>query len=161
RCFGVAATVQLPGLPTSIVVDTKARTVSLTGYRPPSAPLQAYVRVNGLIDALPDVRALATLSGLPSPLDLTVGPATFEGSTLDAQYHASAPLGDLRIDAQATTTNAQFPELRGSLSIHKLPAAVHITGQFGAQNIVSVDDSAPNWPVMCTAAGSLWMLRLP
>ncbi|HKN53744.1 MAG TPA: hypothetical protein VJX66_14680, partial [Amycolatopsis sp.] len=153
RCFGVAATVQLPGLPTSIVVDTKARTVSLTGYRPPSAPLQAYVRVNGLIDALPDVRALATLSGLPSPLDLTVGPATFEGSTLDAQYHASAPLGDLRIDAQATTTNAQFPELRGSLSIHKLPAAVHITGQFGAQNIVSVDDSAPIDSIAVTVTG--------
>jgi hypothetical protein len=143
-CLGLTAIVHLPGLPTGLTVDTKARTVVLTGYRPPSGvPLQAYVRLSGLVDALPDVRALASLSGLPSALDLTVGPMNFNGSTVDAGYTASAPLGTLTLDGQATTIDAQFPELRGKVTADKLPASLHITGTFGQKTTVRVDDSAP------------------
>ncbi len=143
KCLGLTAIVDLPGLPTGITVDTRSRTVALTGYRPPGAPLQAYVRLSGLIDDLPDIRAQATLSGLPSPLDLTVGPVNFSGGTLDATYQASAPLGSLRVDGQATTTDAQYPELRGRVEVAKLPASLHVTGRFGQQTVVHVDDSAP------------------
>lgn len=142
RCMGLTAILNLPGLPTSVTVDTQARTVAVTGYAPPAAPLQAYVRLSGLITSLPDVRALATLSGLPSPVDFTVGPLNFAGSTLDAKYTASAPLGSLELDGQATTTDAQFPELRGRATVSNLPASMHVSGQFGQQTIVHVDDSA-------------------
>jgi hypothetical protein len=63
RCMGLTAILNLPGLPTSVTVDTQARTVAVTGYAPPAAPLKAYVRLSGLIGSLPDIRALATLSG--------------------------------------------------------------------------------------------------
>ncbi|NUP50642.1 MAG: hypothetical protein HOW97_25515 [Catenulispora sp.] len=142
HCFGLSAILNLPGLPTSVVVDTKARTVAVTGYAPPASALQAYVRLSGLIDSLPDVRALATLSGLPSPVDFTVGPMDFNGSSVDAKYTASAPLGTLTLDGQATTTNAQFPELRARVSAGKLPASFHLTGQFGQSTSVHLDDSA-------------------
>ena len=142
RCFGLSAILNLPGLPTSVVVDTKARTVAVTGYAPPTSALQAYVRLTGLIDSLPDIRALATLSGLPSPVDFTVGPMDFNGSSVDAKYSASAPLGTLTLDGQATTTNAQFPELRARVSAGKLPASFHLTGQFGQATTVHLDDSA-------------------
>ncbi len=143
RCLGLTAIINLPGLPTSVTLDTQARTVAVTGYAPPSQPLRAYLRLNGLITALPDIRALATLSGLPSPVDFTVGPMNFSGTTVDAKYTASAPLGSLEIDGQATTTNAQFPELRARATATTLPASMHVSGQFGQQTIVHVDDSAP------------------
>ncbi|KPH99553.1 hypothetical protein OK074_0682 [Actinobacteria bacterium OK074] len=153
-CLGLTAIVHLPGLPTGLTVDTKARTVALTGYRPPTGvPLQAYVRLSGLVDALPDVRALASLSGLPSPLDLTVGPMNFNGSTVDAGYTASAPLGTLTLTGQATTTNARFPELRGRVTAEKLPARLHVTGTFGQKTTVHVDDSAPVDAIGVTVTG--------
>jgi hypothetical protein len=142
RCMGLTAILNLPGLPTSVAIDTKARTVAVTGYAPPAVPLRAYVRLNGLINSLPDIRALATLSGLPSPVDFTVGPMDFAGSTVDAKYSASAPLGSLQLDGQATTTDAQFPELRGRATVSNLPASMHVSGQFGQRTIVHVDDSA-------------------
>ena len=142
RCFGLTAILNLPGLPTSVTVDTKARTVAVAGYTPPSSELQAYVRLTGLLDALPDIRALATISHLPSPVDFTIGPMDFNGSTVDAMYTASAPLGTLTLDGQATTTNAQFPELRARVTAGTLPARMHITGQFGQSTVVHVDDSA-------------------
>ncbi|OLE25807.1 MAG: hypothetical protein AUG49_09810 [Catenulispora sp. 13_1_20CM_3_70_7] len=143
HCFGLTAILNLPGLPTSVTVDTQARTVAVTGYAPPTSALQAYVRLAGLIDSLPDIRALATLSGLPSPVDFTVGPMNFNGSSVDAKYTASAPLGSLTLDGQATTTNAQFPELRARATAGKLPAGFHVSGQFGSSTVVHVDDSAP------------------
>lgn len=142
RCMGLTAILNLPGLPTSVIVDTQARTVTVTGYAPPSTPLQAYVRLSGLINSLPDIRALATLTGLPSPVSFTVGPMDFSGSTVDAKYTASAPLGSLELDGQATTTDTQFPELRGRATVSELPASMHVSGQFGQQTVVHVDDSA-------------------
>lgn len=142
RCMGLTAILNLPGLPTSVTIDTQARTVAVTGYAPPAAPLQAYLRLNGLIASLPDIRALATLSGLPSPVDFTVGPMNFSGSTIDAKYTASAPLGSLELDGQATTTDAQFPELLGRATVGNLPASMHVSGQFGQQTTVHVADSA-------------------
>jgi hypothetical protein len=142
HCLGLTSIINLPGLPTSVVVDTQTRTVAVTDYAPPSSKLQAYVRLSGLISSLPDIRALATLSGLPSPVNFTVGPMNFSGSTVDATYNASSPLGSLELDGQATTTNTQFSELRGRVTVGTLPASMHITGQFGQQTIVHVNDSA-------------------
>lgn len=143
HCIGLTAILNLPGLPTSVTVDTKARTVAVTGYTSPASALRAYLRLTGLIDALPDVRALATLSGLPSPVGFTVGPINFTGSAVDATYAASAPLGSLELDGQATTTDDQFPELRARATAGTLPASFHIIGQFGQTTTVHLDDSAP------------------
>lgn len=146
RCFGAVATLRMAGLPTLITVDTAAGTASFTGYQPPAAPLQAYLRLTGLLGSLPDVRVLATLSGLPSPLDLTVGPISFTPgapSRFDVGYRASSPLGSLRVDADATTTDATFPVLRTRATIPQLPAVLHATGQIGGVTRVALDDSAP------------------
>jgi hypothetical protein len=143
RCLGAVGTVHLPGLPTKVEVDTRARTVVLTGYRPPAAPLQAYLRLAGLVDALPDVRALASLSGLPAALDLTVGPVMVSGGTIGFRYAASAPLGTLRADADVTTTDATFPVVRGRAVVDRLPATVDVAGTVGDRTTVAVRDSAP------------------
>jgi hypothetical protein len=143
RCLGVVGTVHLPGLPTKLDVDTRARTVQLTGYHPPSAPLQTYLRLTGLVDNLPDVRALASLSKLPSALDLTVGPVDVSGGSIRFRYAASAPLGTLSFDADLATTDTTFRVVRGRAVVGNLPATVDITGTIGDRTTVAVRDSAP------------------
>jgi hypothetical protein len=147
RCLGLAGSINLPGLPTEVTVDLAKRTAVLTDYRPPAGePLQAYVRAIGLIDTLPDFRALATLSGLPTPVDLTVGPISVgsgKPTTVDVGYTASAPLGTLQVDVDASTTNADFPVVRGRARIGTLPASAHVTGTLGDQVTLAVRDSAP------------------
>jgi hypothetical protein len=144
QCLGAVANINMSGLPTSVVVDTVAGTVAFTGYQPPASTLSLYLRLIGLIGALPDVSAKVTLSGLPAALDFTAGPFTFgTGNSLDAQYHASAPLGTLSVDVNATTTNATFPLLRANATIADLPADVHLSGNFGSVNRIKLDDSAP------------------
>ncbi|OKI57966.1 hypothetical protein [Micromonospora sp. CB01531] len=142
RCLGLVGTVRLPGLPSNLAVDTRARTVVFTGYRPPAAPLQAYLRLAGLVDSLPDVRALASLSGLPAELDMTVGPVEVAGGSIDFRYTASAPLGSLRFDADVTTTDQAFPVVRGRATIGRLPATMHVNGTVGDRTTVAVRNSA-------------------
>ncbi|GLZ30303.1 hypothetical protein Lesp02_24920 [Lentzea sp. NBRC 105346] len=142
RCFGVVGTINLSGLPTSVVADLGARSVVLTGYQPPQAPLEAYLRLDGLLADLPDFRAKATLSGVPSPLDLTVGPISV-GTGLDVGYTASAPLGALQVDVDTTTTNQTFPVLRGRATVSKLPSTMRITGTLGDRTSIAVRNSAP------------------
>ena len=146
RCLGLVGNLNTPGLPTSVTVDPKAGTVAFTGYRSPSPTLTAYLRLIGLLAPFPDLKALATLTGLPSPLDLTVGPVSFatgDPAHLAVNYQASAPLGSLRVDADTTTTDPTFPVLRAQAIITRLPAALHITGQIGSQTMVDVNDSDP------------------
>ncbi|MET8757625.1 hypothetical protein [Lentzea sp. NPDC004782] len=152
RCFGVVGTVQLPGLPTGITIDLNARKVVLDDYRP-TAPLQAYVGVHGLIDRLPDFKALATLSGLASPVDLTVGPLDVADGRIDVGYTASAPLGTLTLEADARTTDARFPVLRAKGVAGKLPASMHLVGQLGDRTSVSMRNSAPVDEISLTVTG--------
>ncbi|WP_157984999.1 hypothetical protein [Lentzea terrae] len=142
RCFGVVGTVNLPGLPTGITIDLNARKVVLDDYRP-TAPLQAYVGVHGLVERLPDFKALATLSGLASPVDLTVGPLDVADGKIDVGYTASAPLGTLTLEADARTTDARFPVLRAKAVVGKLPASMHVVGTLGDRTSVSMRNSAP------------------
>ncbi len=146
KCVGAVANINLTGLPTTVTVDSNAGTVAFTGYQPPISTLVLYVRLIGLIDALPDVSARATLSGLPSSLDFTAGPFTLgtgDPTSLDAQYHGSAPLGALSVDVNATTTDPTFPLLRANAAVAGLPADFHLTGSLGTVSHVTVDNSAP------------------
>jgi hypothetical protein len=142
-CLGAVGTINLAGLPTEVVVDTAARTVALTGYQPPSPTLKAYLRLIDVVPTTPDARVLATLSDLPAELDLTVGPVVASGGQIDARYTASAPLGDLRIDADLRTTDATFPVIRGRATVDGLPQSVHVTGRLGQATEVVVDNSGP------------------
>lgn len=142
-CAGVVANVVLAGLPTSLVVDGSARTVSLTGYKPGSTPLTGYLHLaGGLLAGFTDLEALATLSGLPSSLDLTVGPFTFSGAGFDARYTASAALGSLTLAANAVRPDGSFPVLRAKASITSLPRSMRITGTFGGTTHLTVANSA-------------------
>lgn len=143
ECVGAVANIDLAGLPTTVTVDPATGTVSFTDYQPPAGQLLLYVRAIGLIDAVPDVAARATLSGLPSSLDFTAGPFEFGAGAFDAGYHASAPLGTLTVDVDARTTDPTFPLLRGRASVAELPARLHLTGTLGGVTHVTVDDSAP------------------
>ncbi|WP_054044260.1 hypothetical protein [Alloactinosynnema sp. L-07] len=152
RCFGVVGTVNLPGLPTSVVVDMKNRTFTLDDYRP-TAPLQAYVGVHGLIDRAPSFKALATLAGLASPLDLTVGPISVGDGKVDVGYTASAPLGKLTLDADVSTTDSRFPVLRAKGVVDSLPATLRVTGTLGDRTSVSMRNSAPVEEISLTVTG--------
>ncbi|SDI71511.1 hypothetical protein SAMN05192558_11711 [Actinokineospora alba] len=152
RCFGVVGTVSLPGLPTAITVDLNARTVVLDDYRP-TGPLQAYIGVHGLIDALPDFKAMATLAGVPSPVDLTVGPIDVGGGKVDVGYTASGALGTLTLDVDAHTTDQRFPVLRGKASVSKLPASMRVTGQLGDRTSLSMRNSASVDEIALTVTG--------
>lgn len=142
-CLAVVGTISMQGLPTEVTADLAARTVHLAGYRPPSDTLQAYVRLIGLIDAVPDLRAEATLVGLPGELDLTVGPVTVGGGTLNAGYTASAPLGALSLRAQADTTDEGFPHLRARAEISGLPQSLAITSTIAERTVATMTSSAP------------------
>ncbi len=142
-CLGAVGTVALAGLPTEVVVDTTTGTVGFTGYRPPSSTLEAYLRLVDIVPATPDARVLATLSDLPEELDLTVGPMEVDGGRVDARYQASAPLGNLRIDADLRTTDATFPVVRGRASIEGLPESLHVTGRLGQATEVVAESSRP------------------
>lgn len=141
-CVGLVGTINLPGLPAEVVVDTAAGTVSFADYQPPAAPLQAFVRLVGIIDSLPDLRAQATLSGLPSPLDFTLGPVEVGGSRVDVGYTASAPLGDLQLDADVRTTDEQYPVVRARASVTGLPQTLALSGEFGPETTVGIHNSA-------------------
>lgn len=141
-CVGLVGTVNLSGLPTEVAVDTADGTVRLTGYEPPDSPLQAFVRLVGLIDAVPDLRALATLSGLPSPVDFTVGPVELAGSRVDVGYTASAPLGNLRLDADLRTTNETFPVVRARATVDELPSTLAVSGELGSRTALGAHNSA-------------------
>jgi hypothetical protein len=157
KCLGAVANINMSGLPTSVVVDTVAGTIGFTGYQPPSSTLSIYLRLIGLITALPDVSAKLALSGLPASLDFTAGPFTFgTGNTVDASYSASAPLGTLTADVNATTTNATFPVLRANATIAQLPKSMHVHGSFGSINRITVTDSAatPSISAKVTSATS-------
>ncbi|SFB63438.1 hypothetical protein SAMN05216266_13510 [Amycolatopsis marina] len=152
RCFGVVGTVNLPGLPTGLTVDLTERQVVLDDYRP-TAALQAYIGVHGLIEGVPDFKAMATLDGLSSPMDLTVGPITVTGGTVDVGYTASAPLGTLSVEADARTTDQRFPVLRGKATVDQLPATMHLTGRLGGTTSVSMRNSAPVDDIAITVTG--------
>ncbi|NUT93333.1 MAG: hypothetical protein HOY78_15065 [Saccharothrix sp.] len=144
RCLGLAGTVRLPGLPTSLALNLTAKQVEFTGYtQPAGAPLTAYLEVDGLLAGLPRLEGLVRLDGLPAGLDLTVGPITVDGAParVDVGYRASAPLGTLRVDAEAATSTAHGT-LRGRATIAKLPATVHVVGTFDAVTTVGVHNSA-------------------
>lgn len=142
-CLAVVGTISMQGLPTEVTADLAARTVHLAGYRPPSDTLQAYVRLIGMIDALPDLRAEATLTGLPDELDLTVGPVTFGDGTIDAGYTASAPLGALTLRAQADTTYDGFPHLRARGEVSGLPRSLAIASTIAERTVATMTSSAP------------------
>lgn len=157
KCLGAVANINMSGLPTSVVVDTVAGTVAFSGYQPPSPTLSIYLRLIGLLTALPDVSAKLALSGLPASLDFTAGPFTFgTGNTVDASYTASAPLGTLSLDVNATTTNATFPVLRADATIAELPTSMHLHGSFGSLDRITVTDSAaiPSISAKVTSATS-------
>jgi hypothetical protein len=146
KCVGAVANINLAGLPTTVTVDSNNGTVSFTDYQPSASQLLLYVRLIGLIDAVPDVSARAALSGLPSSLDFTAGPFDFgtgDPASFDAGYQASAPLGTLSVDVNATTTNPTFPLLRANATVADLPGKFHLTGSLGGVSHVTVDDSAP------------------
>jgi hypothetical protein len=156
-CLGLVGTVNLPGLPTNVTVDLDARTVAFTGYRPPAAPLQAYVRLIDVIDALPDFRAAATLSQLPAALDFTVGPldvGTGATPSVDVRYTGSAPLGALRVDVDTTTTNGTYPVIRANATVARLPQSFHVTGQFGDRTSLAIRNSAPIDSIGVTVTGA-------
>ncbi|UVS77513.1 hypothetical protein [Actinokineospora sp. UTMC 2448] len=142
RCLGVAGTIRLPGLPTALSVDLAGREIEITGYTPPpGAPLTAYLEVIGLLPGLPRLEGQVELAGLPSNVDLAVGPITVEDapSRVDVGYRASAPLGTLRIAAEADTPST----LRARASIDRLPATARVTGTFDAVTRLGVHNSAP------------------
>lgn len=144
RCLGLVGTVRLPGLPTSLALDLAAKQVEFTGYsQPAGAPLTAYLEVDGLLAGLPRLEGLVRLDGLPAAVDLTVGPITVDGdpARVDVGYRASAPLGTLRVDAEAATATA-YGTLRGRATIAKLPATVHVVGTFDAVTTLGVHNSA-------------------
>jgi hypothetical protein len=142
-CLAVVGTISMQGLPTEVTADLTARTVHLAGYRPPSDTLRAYVRLIGMIDALPDLRAEATLTGLPDELDLTVGPVTVGDGSIDAGYTASAPLGALTLRAQADTTYDGFPHLRARGEVSGLPSSLAITSTIAERTVATMTSSAP------------------
>jgi hypothetical protein len=141
-CFGAVANVSLPGLPTKVDIDTQAGTVNLVGLHP-TGTLKVFAELAGLLGSgLPRVRALATISGLPSVLDLNVGP--FGADPADptrfrAGYSASDGLGHLQVDADADTTSS-LGTVRGQLIASDLPKSVSVTGKFGSQNHIDVVD---------------------
>jgi hypothetical protein len=141
-CFGAVANVILPGLPTKVDIDTEAGTVDLVGLHP-TGTLKVYAELAGLLgSSLPRVRALATITGLPSELDLKVGP--FGADPADptkfrAGYAASDGLGHLQVDADADTTSS-LGTIRGQLIASNLPKSVSVTGTFGSQSHIDVVD---------------------
>jgi hypothetical protein len=144
QCLGGVANISLAGLPTEVDVDTGVGTVGFTDYQPAAGALSIYLRLIGVLATVPDVSALATLSDLPAQLDFVAGPFTFgtgSPATIDAGYHASAPLGTLTVDVNAVTTNATFPVLRANATIAELPASMHVHGSLGDVNHITVTDS--------------------
>jgi hypothetical protein len=140
RCLGLVGTVNLPGFPTSIAVNLPAKQFEIAGYtQPAGAPLTAYAELIGLLPNLPRLEGLASLDGLPSNLDLTVGPITVDGNParVDVGYHASAPLGTLRVNAEAATATS-FGTLRGAAAVSRLPATLHVVGTFDAVTTLGV-----------------------
>ncbi|MCF4122632.1 hypothetical protein L1785_16765 [Antribacter sp. KLBMP9083] len=141
-CLGLVGTISMQGLPTQVTADLANRTVTLTGYRSPSDTLNAYVRLIGMIDDLPDLRAEAELTGLPDSLDLTVGPITVGDGTIRAGYDASAALGALTLRAQADTSYEAFPHLRARAEVSGLPQAFDLAAVIGQQTTVTMTNSA-------------------
>jgi hypothetical protein len=155
RCLGLAGTVHLPGLPTSLALNLAGKQIELTGYtQPAGAPLSAYLEVDGLLAGLPRIEGLVSLDGLPSNLDLTVGPLNVDGNParVDIGYRASAPLGTLRVDAEAATATA-YGVLRGHASVAKLPATLHVTGTFDGVTTLGVHNSAPIQEITAALSG--------
>ncbi|WP_157930760.1 hypothetical protein [Glycomyces xiaoerkulensis] len=153
-CLGVVATVNLPGLPTEAAVDLDSRTVELTGYEPPAADLQAYVRLIGLLDDLPDLSAEATLSDLPPSLDFAVGPITFGDGEIDLAYSSSEPLGDLTLEANADTVHPDFPHLRALASLTGLPQTFDLSADLAARTEVAMDNADPVDRLALTVTGA-------
>ncbi len=153
-CVGVVATANLPGLPTEIAVDLDSREIAITAWNPPPAvPFQAYVRLLGLVPTVPELEALVAIDGLPSPLDITIGPISLEGAgNLDVAYTASAAIGSLEVLLEAHDT-AAFGTLRGRATASPLPATLHIAAQFGSLTTVSIDNSAPIDAITATITG--------
>ena len=144
-CLGAVGTIDIAALPSLVVVDPAAGTVRLAGYRPEAGSLRAYIRLDGLLPQIPQLQALAALGGLPSPLDITLGPFSFDTddvTKLDVGYQASSGIGSLQVDAELDTTTS-FGDVRGRVRADGLPATLHVTGQFGSQSHVTVDDSGP------------------
>src|SRR5581483_1270942 len=132
-CFGAVANVNLPGLPTKVDIDTQGGTVNIVGLHP-SGDLKVFGELDNLISSLPQVRALATLTGLPNPLNITVGP--FGNDRADptkvvAGYTANHGFGSLIVDADATTTTT-LGAVRGRLFASNLPGTFSVTGKFGS-----------------------------
>lgn len=145
RCLGLVGTIRLTGLPAALSIDLVGKEIEITGYtQPAGAPLTAYLEVSGLLPGLPRLEGQVSLDGLPSNVDLTVGPITVDGNParVDVGYRASAPLGVLRIAAEADTSTS-FGTLRARASVDRLPATVRVTGTFDSVTKLGVHNSAP------------------
>ncbi|MFE0153338.1 hypothetical protein ACFWY5_39810 [Nonomuraea sp. NPDC059007] len=129
-CFGVRAHLDLTGLPEQVTVDTAAKTFTFSGYRPKSRTLRLYLHST----VLAQVTASATLRGLPERITkLDLGP--FEAGNAAYRIEPAATLGSLDL-------RAETGDIRGSLSIDPVPAAVAVQGSYGAQTRVRVRNSA-------------------
>ncbi|MFI6290554.1 hypothetical protein ACIBEJ_03175 [Nonomuraea sp. NPDC050790] len=129
-CFGVRAHVDLTGLPERVTVDTAAKTFTFSGYRPKTRTLRLYLHST----ALAQVKASATLRGLPERITrMDLGP--FEAGNAAYRIEPAATLGSLDLRAESG-------DVRGSLSIDPVPAAVAVQGSYGAQTRVRVRNSA-------------------
>ncbi|MGH9184493.1 MAG: hypothetical protein ACRD0U_01540, partial [Acidimicrobiales bacterium] len=83
-----------------MTIDLEDKRVIIEGYDPPGGALQVFVQLDDLIASVPHAAGLATLTGLPSSLDLTIGPFNFEDghvTTIDVGYTGSASVGSLQV----------------------------------------------------------------
>lgn len=144
RCFGVVGTVHLPVLRTAVSVDLADRTVTIGGAV--TGPLRVYVRLDGLISQIGRLRALATLTGLPSSLDITIGPFGIDSGDPSRvrveSVSTSGGFGAIQVDADADTTTA-FGDVRGRMTTVNAPAVLNATGQFGSVSRIDVAGSSP------------------
>ncbi|MBB5132354.1 hypothetical protein HNP84_002070 [Thermocatellispora tengchongensis] len=145
-CFGLRGYVGMR-LPAKVTVDLARRTASFSGYRPESGRLAVYL-AGSVLPPLP-VRAVATLDGLPpavtglalGPLETGTGAA---GGAIRAGYRLDPPsaIASLAVTAQADT-GGPYGVVRGRLELAPVPAAVSVTGTYGAKTRIAVANSGP------------------
>lgn len=131
-CFGLRARLDLT-LPDTFTVDPGRKTFTFTGYRPRDPRLRLHL--DSTVLAPVPIRATATLTGLPRTVtSMAFGP--FDATQAAYKVEPAVTLGSLDLRAESG-------DLRGSLLIDPLPAAVAIQASYGAKTRVRVRDSAP------------------
>ncbi len=143
-CLGVVATMQLPGLPSSMSVDLVDRRIEMSRLNAPaSVPLPMYLRLLGLVPSVPELEVLSVLGGLPSPLDFTIGPLALDANgALRVAGAASAAVGSLDVVIEAHDTPT-LGTLRGQANAAPVPSSMDITGQFGTMTRIAAENSEP------------------